>query len=113
MASWLAGWAASAVAQPLWAFLAALFAIAGLAVPLLAVALLLLARRWLAGLSLDQIYMACLLAAPALLMGGISLVTLARDPGEWTTLPAATGEAPRRVDERWRHMLPHRPPRDE
>ena len=95
---------------PFWGLAAAPVLLAGCAVPLLVLAYVALPARWLSGLGVDAVFLGCLLLAPAVLMGGLSLGVLARAPVAWTAFEFRSGEAPR-MDERWRHMLPNRPGR--
>lgn len=107
MASLLAGLELAGVAVPLWQFAAAMVLLAGCAVPLYAAAGWLPAR-WRAGLGPGVIFSACLLAAPVVLMMGLSAAALASRPVEWTRFEFRWGDPPA-MDSRWRHMLPRRP----
>jgi hypothetical protein len=95
---------------PFWGLAALPVLLAGCAVPLLVLAYAALPARWLNGLGLDTVFLACLLMAPAVLMGGLSLGALWNAPPGWEAIEFRSGEPPR-MDERWRHMLPNRPGR--
>ncbi|HZH46267.1 MAG TPA: hypothetical protein VEY31_06490 [Roseococcus sp.] len=94
----------------LWGLAALPVLLAGCAVPLLLLAYAVLPARWLSGLGVDTVFLACLLMAPAVLMGGLSLDALWNAPPGWVDFEFRRGEPPR-MDERWRHMLPNRPGR--
>ena len=93
-----------------WGLAAVPVLLAGCAVVLLVLAYVALPARWLSGLGVEGVFLACLLAAPAVLMGGLTVDALARAPASWVSFEFRSGEPPR-MDERWRHMLPNRPGR--
>jgi hypothetical protein len=95
---------------PFWGLAAVPVLLAGCAVPLVVLAYLALPARWLSGLGVEGVFLAALLVAPAVLMGGLTVGALARAPAAWVPFEFRSGEAPR-MDERWRHMLPNRPGR--
>ena len=95
---------------PFWGLAAVPVLLAGCAVPLLVLAYAALPARWLSGLGVDAVFFACLLAAPAVLLGGLGVGALVNAPAGWVEFQFRSGEPPR-MDERWRHMLPNRPGR--
>lgn len=95
---------------PFWGLAAVPVLLAGCAVGLLVLAYVALPARWLSGLGVEGVFLAALLVAPAVLMGGLTVDALARAPAAWVPFEFRSGEAPR-MDERWRHMLPNRPGR--
>lgn len=94
-----------------WGLVAMPVLLAGCAVPLMVLAYVALPPRWVAGLGVELMFLACLLVAPVVLMGGLALGVLAAKPVEWASFEFRSGDPPR-MDARWRHMLPSRPGRE-